>query len=281
MKADPAVIDRIRTWARSWGSVRAVILTSSRADPRRTPDLMSDYDLQVFVRDTDAVIRDDAWLEPFGAVVVRWPLRPRPTFSPAWVTQLVLFTDGLRIDFQFTAGKERLADEHDPYYVVLVDKDGIAASWAPPAEYPPEITPPTEETYRQTMNDFWWDVVYVAKGLWRGELPYARYMLDSSIRSEHLARLLEWYVGVTRGWDAQVGAYGRWLSRVLDEQTWGAYLMTFADSSLAASWSAMLAALDLAANVGRQVGAKLGYAYPEQVDRLVRAYIRPLVPGRP
>ena len=51
MKADPAVIDRIRAWATSLDDVRTVILTSSRADPRREPDLLSDYDLQVFVRD--------------------------------------------------------------------------------------------------------------------------------------------------------------------------------------------------------------------------------------
>jgi aminoglycoside 6-adenylyltransferase len=279
MKADPAVIDRICSWARELDDVRTVILTSSRADPRREPDLLSDYDLQVFVRDTGLVTRDDAWLEPFGPVMVRWPLAPRPTFDPAWITQLVHFADGVRIDFQFTAGKERRADEHDPFFAVLVDKDGLASSWVPPAEPLPGSGPPPEADFGETMNDFWWDILYVAKGLWRGELPYARSMLDGAIRDECLARLLEWYVGITRDWNAEVGAHGRWLERVLDGGTWSAYLKTFADPSPAAGWSAMFAAMDLAAQIGRQVAAKLGYPYPEQVDRSVQAYIRSLAPA--
>lgn len=56
--------------------VQTVILTSSRADPLRGPDLLSDDDLQVFVRGTGLVTRDDAWLEPFGAIMARWPLAP-------------------------------------------------------------------------------------------------------------------------------------------------------------------------------------------------------------
>ena len=103
-------------------------------------------------------------------------------------------------------------------------------------------------------------------------------MLDGSIRLEQLGRLLAWYVGVTRGWQTELGAHGRWLRRALDEPTWQAYLATFSDSSVPGSWSALLATMELAGTVGRAVGARLGYEYPSEVDRQVSDYIRSLAP---
>jgi aminoglycoside 6-adenylyltransferase len=273
MKTEGEVLEQIRQWARALDSVRAVILTSSRADPQRTPDTLSDYDLQVFMRSTDPITRDDAWLAPFGPVMVRWPLRPGPTFSSAWITQLVLFADGVRIDFQFTAGAERLADPYDPCYVILVDKDCLAGSWVASGGESPKIAPPTVEDFQETVNGFWWDIVYVAKGLARGEIPYARYMLDGSIRFEQLARLLSWYVGITKGWQTQIGIHGRWLHRALDAATWDEYVATCADASAAASWSALFATMALARKTGTAVALALGFDYPEQVDREVSAYI--------
>ncbi len=278
MREESAVLGQIREWARVLETVRAVIVTSSRADPRRKPDLLSDYDVQVFVRDTETIARDDTWLHPFGSVMVRWPLRPQHTFSPAWITQLVVFDDGVRIDFQFTAGEERLADVHDPYFLVVLDKEGMTRLWTPPACRPHEIAQPTSEAFRESVNDFWWDIVYVAKGLWRGELSYARSMLDGSIRIESLARLLEWYVGATAGWDTQIGVHGRWLHRALDGPTWAEYLRTFGDSSLDNCWSALFATMELARKLGRVVAESLGYEYPQRVDLGVSSFIQTLAP---
>ena len=273
MRSENAVLDQIRDWADSWDNVRAVILTGSRADPGRQPDVLSDYDVQVFVRDTDRIVRDDEWLRPLGTVMVRWPIRPRPTFSEDWITQLVLFDDGVRIDFQITAKRNRLTDEHDNWYKILADKDHLAESWGAPTFGTGASKVPTAEAYQDRLNAFWWDIIYVAKGLWRGELNYARYVLDSTIRFETLQPLLQWYIGVNQGWDVQTGLRGRWLHRHLDVSSWNDYTATFADSSPENNWSALFATISLVRRTGKAIGESLGYEYPDQVDRKVTKFI--------
>lgn len=81
MRSEPEVLDLLKRWAAQRANVRAVILTGSRADPRRQPDVLSDYDVEVFVRSVRPFTEDDAWVSDFGEIMVRWPAAPRPTFS--------------------------------------------------------------------------------------------------------------------------------------------------------------------------------------------------------
>jgi aminoglycoside 6-adenylyltransferase len=274
LRSEEIVLDQLRKWADSWENVRAVILTSSRADPRSKPDILSDYDVQVFVRDAAPFLRDDTWLKPFGSIMVRWPLRPKPTGNKDWITRLVLFDDGVRIDFQVTASGAPEIGVHDRYYRVILDKDGIADSLAEQSLPDNIISAPSLEDYQDRLNAFWWDIVYIAKGLWRGELNYARYMLDANIRFKKLVPLLTWYVGIHHGWDTEVGIYGRWLFRFLDDATWDEYVATFAGSNPEHNWSALFAAMALVRRIGLAIGESLGYEYPAEVDRKVSAFIQ-------
>jgi aminoglycoside 6-adenylyltransferase len=138
---EQAVIRQIVRWADSREDVRAVILTGSRANPH--PDSLSDYDIQVFVREIEPISRDERWIEPFGPIMVRWPLRPQSTSaSPDWLTQLILFEDGIRIDFQFTIGKPPFLNEYDNNYVVLCDKDRLSESWSDCHDAQTQSAPP-------------------------------------------------------------------------------------------------------------------------------------------
>jgi hypothetical protein len=40
--------------------------------------------------------------------MIKWPLTPMSTFDKNWITRLVLFDSGVRIDFQITAKKVNL-----------------------------------------------------------------------------------------------------------------------------------------------------------------------------
>jgi aminoglycoside 6-adenylyltransferase len=206
--------------------------------------------------------------------MVRWPLRPQPTNGKEWITRLVLFEDGVRIDFQVTATGVPALDIHDRYYRVIVDKEGLSDSLAEQSLPADIISIPSVEDYQDRLNAFWWDIVYIAKGLWRGELNYARYMLDANIRFKKLIPLLTWYVGIRHGWDTEVGIHGRWLFRYLDSSTWQDYLSTFADSTPEQNWSALTASMSLARRIGLAIGESLGYDYPEEVDRKVSEFIQ-------
>jgi aminoglycoside 6-adenylyltransferase len=272
MRNEGTVLRQVSDWAEASENVRTVILTSSRADPLSHPDRLSDYDLQVFVREVEPITRNDQWLQPFGSIMVRWPLLPQCTSRPGWVTQLVVFEDGVRIDFQFTEGANPNLDRHDRSYRILCDKEHLADSWAAPA-FPAEIEPPTAEAFLERMNAFWWDILYVAKGLWRGELNYAKYILDGSLRYEKLLPVLRWYIGLEKGWDTRVGIHGRWLQRHLDADTWHEYVRTFADAQPDRNWAALLTTIGLFRRIAKAVAAGLDYEYPDLTDQKVSAFI--------
>jgi aminoglycoside 6-adenylyltransferase len=272
MRDEATVLRQVSEWAESAQNIRTVILTSSRADPLSHPDMLSDYDLQVFVHDLEPITRDDQWLQSFGAIMVRWPLSPQSTSTPGWITQLVVLEDGVRIDFQFTEGKLPRFDEHDHSYTVLGDKDHLADAW-PNNSFATPIERPSAEAFLDRTNAFWWDILYVAKGLWRGELNYAKYILDGTIRYEKLLPVLRWHIGLQHGWETRLGLHDRWLHRYLDPPTWDEYLQTFADAQTEANWSALLTTTRLFRRTAQAVAAELGCEYPDQTDKNVTAFI--------
>jgi len=273
VKIETAVLEQISQWAQSVDNVRTVILTSSRADPLGRPDSLSDYDVQVFVLDLEPITQNDQWIEAFGPIMVRWPIHPQHEFSSDWLTQLILFENGIRIDFQFTSSKFPHLDENDNHYIVLVDKDHLSKSWPTYIIKSPQTIPPSNEAFIERVNAFWWDIIYVAKGLWRGELNYARYMLDGTIRFDKLLPVFKWYIGVQQGWNISVGIYGRFLHQHLEKGIWADYLQTFVGSSPEDNWSALMTTICLFRRLAIVIAEKLGFEYPAQTDRKVSAFI--------
>jgi aminoglycoside 6-adenylyltransferase len=183
-----------------------------------------------------------------------------------------VFEDGVRIDFQVTAGTTADLDRYDYVYKILCDKDHLADSW-PDQSFSTQIERPTPEAFLDRINAFWWDILYAAKGLWRGELNYAKYILDGTIRYEKLLPVLSWYIGLENGWETRVGIHGRWLHRHLDQDTWNEYLRTFADAQNDNTWSALLATVALFRRISKAVAADLAYEYPDQTDQKVSSFI--------
>ncbi|MCB9079941.1 MAG: aminoglycoside 6-adenylyltransferase [Anaerolineaceae bacterium] len=274
MRTEKMVLVQLTPWAEAQPNIRTILLTGSRAEPSRTPDDLSDYDVEVFVRDTTPFINSGAWLAAFGPIMVRWPLSPGPTFSVDWMTQLVLFEDGVRLDFQIMALLPTTSRHLDSGYRVIVDKDDIAPQLPPPTYATYIITPPTAATFSDRSNAFWWDIVYVAKALHRRELNYARYMLDGTIRFDKLQPLLEWHIGLRHHWTVDTGIYGRWFQRYLDADTWAVYESTFAGADFDDNWRALFAMVELVRSLGTNLAEALGFPYPEETDKRVTAYMR-------
>lgn len=251
-----------------------MVLTSTRAQPNAHLDFLSDYDVELFVSRLEPFSRDDAWLDAFGSILVRWPYRPRSTGVGSAVTRLVLFSDGLRIDFQISDVGDFDPNGYDDGFRVLVDKDGVAAGIPDPTYSQYVIRKPSRDAFDAAAYEFWWDATYVPKYLWRDELPFAKYMLDTVMRHGYLHRMLEWYVGLQNGWTVQTGIHGKRFKRYLDAATWAEYEATYAGAELAENWNAFFRMLELFRWVARSVAQALGYDYPAEVDREVTAYCR-------
>ena len=72
MRTEQEVLTQFDKWARGNDQVRAAVLTSSRANPERETDFLSDYDIELYVADLESFRRDDEWLSAFGPIMVRW-----------------------------------------------------------------------------------------------------------------------------------------------------------------------------------------------------------------
>jgi len=273
MRTEKEVLSQIDEWAQKNELVRAVVLTSSRVDPKKRIDFMSDYDIELYVVDLCTFQKDDTWLNVFGSIMIRWPLKPRSTFDENWLTRLVLFKDGVRIDFQITDEKQIDSKVYDDGCRVLIDKDALTANLSQPTFTKYIIRKPSRQEYETLVHDFWWDATYVPKYLWRDELPYAKYMFDNIIRYSYLQRMVDWYIGQQHDWTVSTGLYGKWFKRYLDTETWTELESTYANSDIKENWVAFFRMVDLFRKMATKVGVQLGYEYPIHLDNEVTEYI--------
>jgi aminoglycoside 6-adenylyltransferase len=186
---------------------------------------------------------------------------------------LMQFTDGNRIDLTLIPSDVFARAASDSLTIVLLDKDGLLAGVPPPSDANYLPTPPSERAYADCCNEFWWMSTYVAKGLWRDELTYARAMLDQVMREE-LMDMLAWYVGVRTRFSVNVGKSGKYLRRYLEPELWRLLERTYADARSESAWEALFAMCRLFRGAAHEVGDHFGYQYPEGEDARVTAHLQ-------
>jgi aminoglycoside 6-adenylyltransferase len=274
MRTQDLVLKQLEEWASNTDLVRAAILISTRANPKRNTDFLSDYDVELYVADLGPFQTNDLWLTPFGAIMARWPLKPCSTFDEKWITRGIIFRDGVRIDFQITDLPAITSEAYDDDYRVLVDKDGLTSGLKPPTLSKHLARKPTKAEYEALTQEFWWDAHYVPKYLWRDELPYAASMLGQAVRDEYLRTVIEWFIGLQNNWSVNTGVRGRKFKSYLDERTWSEYESTFAGPGIEENWQAFFNAVALFRRTAVAVGETLGYEYPSKIDREMTEYYR-------
>jgi aminoglycoside 6-adenylyltransferase len=188
------------------------------------------------------------------------------------ITRLVLFKDGVRIDFLITDETEIRPDAYDDGYRVLLDKDNLTAELIPPTYSLYRVKKPSRDEYDTLVHEFWWDATYVAKYLWRDEFPFAASMLGQAVRDEYLHTVIEWFIGLEHDWSVNTGVRGRKFKRYLDPQTWEEFTGTFAGADIEENWNAFFNAVVLFRKLARTVGENLGYEYPEGLDKEMSEY---------
>ena len=269
-------------WAKTRDNVRVAILTSSRANPDAAVDELSDYDIEVFVRDLRPFEEGEQWLEPFGDVMVRKPYDSSIWEEDGHVGPMVVFTDGRRIDFNIDLVRvleDNIArDDVEGHCRVLVDKDGITngveALQFGGGSYSHFLTqPPSEAEYLERVHNFWWNIAYVPKCLYRDQLFFAQYMLAGQ-RHGNLVTVLAWYTGMQKHWKNNPGVHGRHFKEQVDPALWSELEGTFAGADLEESWRATFQLARVFGRLASEVGSHLGYSYPEQVDLRVTEYMR-------
>ena len=278
------VIDNLIQWAKQHDSIRAMLLTSTRAVPDAPVDRFSDYDVVLISEDIHPFYEDRNWLEDFGEVLVAYwdPIYPDPDTGTEKFGIVTQYSDGLKIDFtlypiqwlQQVVQAPMLPAELDAGYRILLDKDHLTEGIKTPTHTGYIPTVPTEAVYQTAVNDFFTDPPYMAKCLLRGELLPAKWCLDYDMKHVYLRQMLEWKIGLDTNWSVSVGALGKGLKRYLPPEIWSQLENTYAGADISENWEALFRTMALYRQVALEVGERLGYTYPLALDQRVNAFVK-------
>jgi len=277
-------INAIVQWGMGQPLVRVILLTSTRAIPNAPMDALSDYDVILIVQELDPFVTNRVWLNDFGEVlVVYWDaVNPDPIYGIEQTGNVTQYADGLKIDFTLwpvslfkkIKSAPRLEAELDAGYRVLLDKDQLTAGLPPPSGFAYIPKRPSEAMFQTLVNDFWTDAPYVAKCLWRDELLPAKWCLDFDMKYNYLVPLLEWWIECEQDWSLPTGANGKGLKKHISKGLWQQLERTFSAARLQENWQALYDTLALFRQVALQVGERLGFEYPLELDQRVTAYVQ-------
>jgi aminoglycoside 6-adenylyltransferase len=272
MRKEKEVIKQILDFAYSEDSVRAVMLNGSRLNTNAPKDIMQDYDVVFFITDIEAasfkINRD--WINIFGELVIM----QQNDFQDGAYIFLMQFTDGVRIDLSFRDIKKiEEAVKEDTLSKIILDKDNINLELPSPNDSIHYVQKPAKKEFDETLNEAWWIQTYVAKAIWRDELPLAKYMFDV-ILIECIRKLLSWYIGEAHNWNINVGKCGKWIKHFLNEETYNEFIALYPTVDYEEMWQALFRAGRFIQKTGKELSEKLGYSYPTQDDINVTEYLQ-------
>jgi aminoglycoside 6-adenylyltransferase len=276
MRSEQEMLDLIVETARDDERIRAVLLNGSRANPNAPQDIFRDFDIVYLVTDLAPFRHNLDWIQRFGELMIlQMPdeMQDPPPGDASGFVYLMQFSDGNRIDLGIYSLSSLAERVRDSLTVLLLDKDGIVGPLDPPSERDYLPQPPTAKAFADCCNEFWWVCPYVAKGLWRQELLYAKTMLDQVVR-EQLMKMLVWHIGVKTGFQCNPGKLGKYFQRYLEPELWRMLEATYADASYDHTWDALLAMCDLFEQVALPIAGRFGFDYHQGDAARVRAHLQ-------
>lgn len=274
---EQSIINRLVQWAEKHETIRAMLLYSSRANPGAPVDIFSDYDILLAVNDVHAFHEDDHWLEEFGKVLVvfRNPIGMEHGFECfGFITH---YEEGVKIDYGFfpvefltwAVNQEKLPDDLDNGYVVLIDKDHLTDRLKAPSYTAYLPTQPSLLEYRTVIEEFFNDALYVAKNLWRDNLFPMKYSLDYIMKFQCLRKMLEWRMEIDHSWAIMPGTYGKGLKKLSRSEIWQELEGTYVGAGAEENWDVLFKTIRLFRRVAVDVAEYLGFEYLHDLDQRV------------
>lgn len=271
------VINRIIDFVSKRDDVRASILIGSRANPNAPKDDFQDFDVCLLVRDPEIFLKDQSWIDFFGSVLIR-QVNPSPGEkiflgeSTKNLTFLILFKEGFRIDFGFLTLENFKEVLEDSLCQILVDKDQIIPLLPQPNDNLYWVKKPSKELFNFVVNEFWWCLTNVGKGLIREELPYVKGMFDEVVKPVYI-QMIKWYIGYKYDWKVNVGKFGKWIKRYLPIELYQEVEKSYPNSNYSDIWDSVFASGKLFRKCGLELAEHLGFEYPLQDDINVMDYL--------
>ncbi len=275
MRTEQEMFDLILSTAREDERIRAVMMNGSRANPNAPRDIFQDYDIVYFVTELDSFLQDRTWIDRFGPrMILQLPdemVDPPPEGGSSYA-YLMQFADGNRIDLSLYPIAQLSQHPKDSQTILLLDKDGLFEPFPPASDRDYLPQPPSAKQFADCCNEFWWVSPYVAKGLWRREIPYAKHMLDEAVRAQ-LVKMLTWSTGVKTNFSVSPGKLGKYFEQHLEPEWWQLLLSTYSDADYEHTWQALFSMIRLFRLAALRVADHFGYDYPHGDDQRVSAHL--------
>jgi aminoglycoside 6-adenylyltransferase len=275
MRSEQEMLSLIMEFANRDENIRAVLMNGSRVNANVPRDILQDFDIACIATDSAPYIRNDNIPNYFGEVLILQEpesMQDPPAENDGHYAYLMQFKDGNRIDLSFYPVEQLQSVLNDSLTVVLLDKDNLIRKLPPSSDVDYLPKRPTEKNFQDCCNEFWWVNPYVAKGLWRDELTYAKYMLDVVIR-EQLMKMLTWYFGVKTGFKKSPGKLGKYIKDDVEPGIWRELEKTYSDSDFEHIWESLFIMGSLFRRLAQTVASNFGFQYPQQDDANVSEYI--------
>ncbi len=280
MRSEKEMMDLIISVAQKDQRIRAVYMNGSRTNPNVPKDIFQDYDIVYVVTETKSFINDEKWVDVFGQLLmIQEPDKNDKSLGrdmdfDARYAYLMLFKDGNRIDLTLQT-KETMLQEYkkDKLTVPILDKDNILPEIPAPTDVDYFVKRPTEAEFNSQVNDFWWCLQNVGKGIWRDELPYAKWMFEYTSK-KYLDNMISWWIGLNNDFNVSPGKLGKYYKKFLPIKYWDMYLKTYSDGDYDNMWESIFITCELYRALALEVAENFGFQYPMQDDINMTEYLR-------
>ena len=135
-----------------------------------------------------------------------------------------------------------------------------------------KIDKPTEKEFLKNVNDFWWDITYIAKYIWRDQFYFAKRM-DYFIKFKLVRQMIDWKIGLENKWDVNTGKFGTKYKKYLDNSTWIKLKDTFSDGNMENNWETLFKMISFYSDISKEIAEKLDFNYPKKRDEKVTELI--------
>ena len=282
MRSETEIKNLILGFAKQDDRIRAVLLNGSRANPNATPDGLRDFDIVFIVENLESFTRDHSWTNIFGEKII-FQLPDEMNFGvedsyreKISFAYLMLFKDTNRIDLTLFPKKKLTANFNpDSLTLLWLDKDHLFTGLPQSGDKDYHIQEPAEKEFLDTCNEFWWATTYVAKGLVRDEIIYAKEMLEVVVRPMFM-KVIEWQVGIENDFSVSSGKAGKFLKRYLPGDFYKKILLTYANFETAENWKALFLMTEIFQQSSNFVAEKLGFTINKREQQNVLAYLKAL-----
>jgi len=282
MRSEAEIKALIISVATNDNRIRSVLLNGSRANPNITPDRYQDFDVVFIVNDVKSFTSNHGWTNIFGEVIVRqlpdeMTIGTPDTYGFGY---LMLLKDGNRIDLTlYPIDKIQRNFWPDSLTVCWLDKDNLFASLPLSNDSDYHIKRPSAKEFHDTCNEFWWVSTYVAKGLLRNEITYAKEMLEVSVRPMFM-KLIEWKIGSENEFAVSFGKAGKLMSRFLARDFYAEVLKTYSDAETENNWTALFKMTELVEQISSEVSVRLNFQIDKSEQLNTIGYLRQLYVNR-